>query len=463
MVEPLSPPLAAPPVDRPRARPATAPDLRAVLVSYAFPPVGGAGVQRVLKLTKYLPGHGVTPTILTVSNPSVPVLDPSLARDIPDGVQVVRARTLEPGYAVKGSAWKASAGGRASLAGRARGFIVATARQALVPDAQLLWQPAAQAALGRLLLAQPVDVVLISGPPFSQFLLAPLARLRRGTAVVLDYRDEWSTYRNAYEMAPRLARVLGGPLEGALLRSAHAVVTATDEFRANLLGQFPFLDPASVHSIPNGYDPDDVPEGLPAPPADKLVLTYAGTVFKLTSARGLLGGIRRLHEREPALAKDLRVRFFGRIVDTELDAFEGTEALGVERLGYIEHARVLAELTASHQVNCLLADVPGAERVYPGKIFELMYLRRPCLTLAPKGALADLVTRHHLGDVLAPGDEAGVAAALERSLRAFRAGTLEKEARVVGIERYHRRRLAGEFAAVMREARDRARPRSRRA
>ena len=35
--------------------------MRALIVSYAFPPVGGAGVQRVLKLVKYLPAHGIEP------------------------------------------------------------------------------------------------------------------------------------------------------------------------------------------------------------------------------------------------------------------------------------------------------------------------------------------------------------------------------------------------------------------
>ena len=44
-------------------------DLRVLLVSYSFPPVGGAGVQRVVKLAKYLPHHGVWPAILTAANP----------------------------------------------------------------------------------------------------------------------------------------------------------------------------------------------------------------------------------------------------------------------------------------------------------------------------------------------------------------------------------------------------------
>ena len=52
--------------------------LRAMLVSYVWPPTGGAGVGRVLKLAKYLSHHGVSPRVLTVSNPSVPLHDDSL-------------------------------------------------------------------------------------------------------------------------------------------------------------------------------------------------------------------------------------------------------------------------------------------------------------------------------------------------------------------------------------------------
>ena len=62
--------------------------MRILVVSYAFPPVGGAGVQRVLKLIKYLPEHGITPTVLTVDNASVPVRDASLLRDVPPSVEI---------------------------------------------------------------------------------------------------------------------------------------------------------------------------------------------------------------------------------------------------------------------------------------------------------------------------------------------------------------------------------------
>ena len=273
---------------------------------------------------------------------------------------------------------------------------------------------------------------------------------------MLDYRDEWSTLRGASEMSrSRVARVFGDPLEAALLRQAHAVVTATDEFRDNLLARFPFIDRGRVFTVPNGYDPDDFCRPLPSPPRDRLVLTYAGTVFSLTSARGLLGAIRLLHERSPDAARTLRVRFMGRIVDTELDAFDGTEQLGVERAGYVPHDDVLQELGASHRTLCLLDDVPGAERVYPAKIFELMRLGRPIMTLAPPGsALARLVQRHGVGTALPPRDDQAICAALERAVHAFRrrGNAPATWRKTPGIERYDRRALAGEFAEILKEA-----------
>jgi Glycosyltransferase Family 4 len=434
---------------------------RALVVAYAFPPTGGAGVGRPLKLVKYLGLHGVTPAVLTAANPSVPVTDTSLLRDVPEGMEIVRARTLEPGYAVKKAGWSA-APAAAGWKKRAASWAVGVGRQALIPDPQVLWQPAAQLALARRLARQLDDVVLISAPPFSQFLLAPLARARPGVGVVLDYRDEWSTVREVFEMKATLPARAGAAMEARLLRAAHMVTTATEAFRQNLLARFTFLEPEQVVSIPNGFDPADFPSDLPGPAQDAgtFTVTYAGTLFRLTSARGFLGGVRRLHADEPELARHLRVRFLGRIVDTELDTFDGTEGLGVERIGYVPHEEVTRALAASHLALCILDEAPFVERVYPAKIFELMHLADRfalhTLTLAPPGALADLVATHQVGPVIGPRDEAAIAAFLAAELRAFVAGTRPAAQRPVGVERYDRRALAGEFARVIDQARVRA-------
>ena len=118
--------------------------MRALLVSYVFPPSGGAGVGRVLKLSKYLPDHGVNPSVLTVANPSVPVTDQTLLGDVREDMEILRARTFEPGYAVKSAAWSSSADRRPGLKRRAIGYATQIAKAALVPDPQILWQPHAQ-------------------------------------------------------------------------------------------------------------------------------------------------------------------------------------------------------------------------------------------------------------------------------------------------------------------------------
>lgn len=436
--------------------------LRVLIVTYQFPPVGGAGVQRVLKLVKYLPCHGIEPAVLTVDNPSVPLWDDTLFRDVPQGTTVLRARTLEPGYGVKQVAWTAAGSGQLTMPMRILRRLSGAARQLLIPDPQILWQPAAQVTLLRRLLGPSRDdVVLVSGPPFSQFLLGLLPSLTPGVGVVLDYRDEWTTYRRSYEMVgSRLTDAVGEPLERALLGRADAVTTATDNFRHNLLCRFGSLAPHQISTIENGYDPDDFPDPLPEPPRDRFVLSYAGTLFKLTSPRGLLGAIRRLHAAEPELARLLHVRFMGRVVDTEREAFAGMEPLGVSIEGYVEHGKVLSELARSHMVLCLLDQVPGAEHIYPGKVFELMHLGRPCLTLAPDGALARLARHHQIGPVLHPRDEGAIAVLLAEKLRAFRDGTLSVRAEAVDTVRYHRRELAGAFARVLRLAAERARRRA---
>ena len=55
-------------------------------------------MQRCLKFVKHLPEFGITPTVITVSEKeaSYPILDESLAADIPEGVRVIRTATNEP-------------------------------------------------------------------------------------------------------------------------------------------------------------------------------------------------------------------------------------------------------------------------------------------------------------------------------------------------------------------------------
>ena len=122
-------------------------------------------------------------------------------------------------------------------------------------------------------------------------------------------------------------------------------------------------------------------------------------------------------------------------------------------LPYMAHRELLDELSSSHLTLCILDDVPGADRIYPGKVFELMYLGRPCLILCPDGALARLVTETHLGTRFHPDDVSGITSYLLDCLRSFRDAPAVCRSEVSDeVSRFDRRVTAGVFASTMRAA-----------
>jgi glycosyltransferase involved in cell wall biosynthesis len=416
-------------------------------------------VQRVTKWIRHLPDFGVTPVVLTAKNPSVPVQDRSLLADVAPDIQVERVPTLEPSYDAK----RKIASHRP--ASPFTGALTSAVRALLFPDPQVLWLPAAIARLARLAREpRPFDVAVITAPPFSGFLLLPFIRRLMKVPVVLDYRDEWTTTLAAGHdhRASHFASRLSALLERWVVRRAAAITTATEEFREELLARFPELDAGRVVFLPNGYDAEDLPPRELAPDRVRFVMTYAGTVFRLTSLRGLIAALRLIEKRRPELLDDFELRVYGRVAPTEEDAFVGSESLGVRRFGYLDHSQVLDALAASHVNLCVLDDVEGAERVYPAKIFELMALRRPCLVLAPPGALARLARKHAAGDVVAPRDAESIAAVVTSYLEAWQKGEFPLRSRARDLSRFSRKALAAQLAGVLLRATGKGEPGERR-
>ncbi|HEX4611087.1 MAG TPA: glycosyltransferase [Urbifossiella sp.] len=408
---------------------------RVLLISYPFPPVGGAGVQRVTKFVKYLPRHGWEVSVLTVANPSVPLYDDSLVHDIPPETVVRRARSLEPGYKLKASVAAGDAGPRAG-GGGARKLVTGLLRRAgtflLQPDPQVLWMPGAVAEGKRLLCRLRHDLILVSGPPFSSFLVgAALARAAR-LPLILDYRDEW-TISNAYWENKRLdpvSRYAQGRMQRKVVRAAAGLLATTRSSAEALRALARSAGPRrpAVGWIYNGFDPDDFHADGPAERAagGRFRLTYTGTLWNLTSVAPVVEAVRRLSVTHPDLAAGLEVVFAGRRVGAQADhvaALRGLPCTVVEH-PYLDHAAAVRLMQGSQALLLLLSDLPGAGRVVPAKLFEYMAAARPMLAVAPQGETWDLLDGHPGGGRFLPADVDGIAGWLARAVRDHRAGTL---------------------------------------
>jgi hypothetical protein len=384
---------------------------RALFIAYTFPPVGGAGVQRTTKFVKYLPQFGWAASVLTVSNPSVPVRDESLCRDVPPSTNVVRARTFEPSYSTKAALVRGGiAAGRRSIVRRALHRAVIGVLQ---PDPQILWNGPAFLAGMRALRNAPHDAIVASAPPFSTLLLGAALSRAANIPLVLDYRDEWGVSNRYWEN-----RQLRGPsvvlqhaMETYVLRRA-GVVLATSPRSA---GELEALCRAAGASAPvthifNGFDPEDFDStAAPRRSTGTWRLVYTGTLYNLMSPEPLVQAIATLARSRPELAARIELVFAGRRAAEQAERLARIAAVcRLQTHDYLPHADAIALMRSADALCVLLSDLPGSDRVIPAKLFEYIASRRPILAIAPRGDVWDLLRTHPAAFACTPGDVGGI-------------------------------------------------------
>jgi glycosyltransferase involved in cell wall biosynthesis len=238
-----------------------------LFVSYQFPPVGGAGVQRPAKFAKFLREFGWDVSVLMAANPSVPVLDESLLADLPDDLVIEKARTWEPGYAVKRGLGQSTSGGTSSRGGWKR-TLLAPVRRAmrfaagivLQPDPQLLWLPNAYRSGLALLRRLRHDVIFATSPPYTILILGTLLSRRTGLPLVVDFRDEWDISGQYLENSQRdwFSRMIQRRMQRWVLRHANAIVATTQASTSAVAARAAEAGSrAESLCIYNGFDPGD--------------------------------------------------------------------------------------------------------------------------------------------------------------------------------------------------------------
>ncbi|MFW6106874.1 MAG: glycosyltransferase [bacterium] len=428
-----------------------------LFVAYEFPPTGGAGIQRTAKFVKYLPQFGWFPSVLTVSNPSVPVFDESLLQDVPEITRVVRAPTWEPGYGAKKLVGAGSENGNANkFVGYLKRTLRDVANLILQPDPQILWAPRSVQAGRRLLRELPHQAIYATGPPFSSFVIGYRLSRAFGLPLILDYRDEWSISNRHRENRTRGA-VSGWyqqRLEKRILRHASAVL-ATTRASAHHLGSIARTagSRARVTHVYNGFDPTDftrVNLGEARAAVDLFRVCYVGTLWNLTSVKPLVEAVRLLCTQAPSIADRLELVFAGRRTEEQerlLDCLDGSPVRVVRR-PYVEHEEAIRLLRSSSLLCLLLSDTAEASRVVPGKVFEYMAARRPILAIAPEGEVWDLLKDCPSATCVRPTDVSAIAACLKTGLERLGGRSQSTEA-TFDISRFARPAQAGELASVL--------------
>jgi glycosyltransferase involved in cell wall biosynthesis len=412
--------------------------VKVLLVTLYFPPSGGGGVQRPLKLATHLPALGIETHVLAPDDPKWVHRDDEL--EPPTQAWVHRARYLGP----KGRRPADELHGTTGLE-RAATQVRLFGRRLLVPDENVSWNLTAIPAAIRVARAEEIDVVLTTSPPSSVHLIGAAVKRATGARWVADLRDSLVAHphRRAERLAVRMKEQGEHAVAKLVARYADAIVAVSDAIAVEARG---FRPSGRVVTIANGCDFDDF-AGLEYHRGQRFRITHTGSFFGKRDPRPFLSAL-----ASPGL-KDVTARFVG---DFRPSDREWAEGLGLgERLELVPYAPRRRALELQRDSEALLLLIPEAEGrgagVLTGKIFEYLAAERPILAaIPPDGAAAGLVREAGAGVVAPPDDVDALRGALQMLVERFRAGELDgspltPEQR----ERYSRRARTEELAKLL--------------
>ncbi|MEW6470512.1 MAG: glycosyltransferase [Bacteroidota bacterium] len=432
---------------------------RVLIITYYWPPSGGSGVQRWLKFVKYLRHYGWEPIVYTPSNPESPVIDPSLEKDIPEGITVLKTEIREPYGLYKRFI------GRKKDEKINTGFLTEKKRPGLaeriavwvrgnlfIPDARKWWIQPSVTYLTEYLSKNKVDVIVSTGPPHSMHLIALGLKKRSGIKWLADFRDPW-TQIDYYEdlNLTTWADRKHHRLEREVLLNADAVVsvgkTMQEEF-IRLLGE----DGAAgkFHVITNGYDEDDVYQGEVVPDK-KFSIAHIGTMVRTRNPIALWEALSRLVKERKDFAADLELKLAGKVDFQVLDSLKhyGLDTY-VNRIDYLPHAEVMKLQQQAQVLLLVLNNTKNAKGILTGKFFEYLAARRPVLCIGPAdGDAAEIVRATHSGKCVDFADQDSAYAEVKEYYEQFKKGGLQ--ANSSGIHKFSRKGLTREMAELLKK------------
>lgn len=413
------------------------PPVKVLLVTMYFPPAGGGGVQRPLKLAQYLPGFGIETHVLAPDDPKWVHRDAELRA--PTQAWVHRARYLGPRARKPAEELRAADGFERALV-----QAQVTARRLLVPDASVTWNLTAIPSAIRIVRREGIDAVITTSPPGSVHLIGAAVRRATGARWIADLRDPLvaNQHRRSDTKAARARQVTNERLARLIARQADAVSCVSDAIAEEVrdLGAR-----GVVRTIANGCDFDDF-AGLEYERSPRFRITHTGSFFGQRDPRPFLQAL-----ADSGL--DVVARFVG---DFRSSDHEWAEALELgDRLQLVPYAPRSESLRLQRDSEALLLLVPEAggrgKGVLSGKVFEYLAAGRPILAVVPPdGAAAAVIRETGAGLVVAPDDVAGIRAALEELHGQYEdGGLLSIELPVELRERLSRRARVEEVADLL--------------
>lgn len=344
--------------------------MRSVLViAYRYLPENTSGVQRIRRLSKYLPESGYQAHIVC-GNPHGVTEESEYVRHAP-----------KPGFEER------------QAAGMAKALSVL---EPVTPIPYLTWLPHAAGAALEVIEATGAVAIISSSPPAVSHLAALGVREQTGLPWIADLRDP----------------LIGNPTHGAasagwdhamepaIVNAANAVTVTTDVMAEQLSSRYPHLA-HKFHVIWNGFDPEETPApSMAERPRPYRVLTHAGMLYFNREPGLIADGLHRLMSAGNLAKGSIRLRLIGQVMNPQ-KLYQRASAVALLQHGVLEaDGRLLPREQALQAIvdsdYLLLLDLPtsfGGAYAVPAKLYDYALAGRPILALTQRNSPVERLLR----------------------------------------------------------------------
>lgn len=386
---------------------------KVLIITYYWPPSGGAGVQRWLKFAKYLPEFGWEPVIYTPENPYFAIKDESLVKDLPQDIKVIKKKIFEP-YRLyerlvgeKGGSVNqgfidqekenASIASKISLWIRGNLFI---------PDARRFWIGPSVRYLNRYLKKQPVDAIVTSGPPHSMHLIGKRLKKKMNIPWIADFRDPWTQIDFYHKLnISKFADQIHRKLERSVFNLADTVLTVNWQMKY----EFQRIGGQKIEVLTNGFDEDDFP-AKKQKDIRKFTVFHLGSMNSDRNIDSFWKSLKDISARNENFHSQLRVVLIGKIdssVFKSIAKYDLTSQL--EHIDYMPHEEALSMAGEASLLYLPLNQTHNVKGITPGKLYEYLALKRPILCIGHKnGDAAKILDKTGAGKNFQPEDNEGM-------------------------------------------------------
>ncbi|MFV8337814.1 glycosyltransferase family 4 protein [Flavobacterium sp. LB3P21] len=420
-----------------------------LIITYYWPPAGGPGVQRWLKFVKYLPDFGIQPIVYIPENPTYPIVDENLVKEVSDKAIILKQTIFEPyqlaSFLSKNKTKKISSGIIPNQ--KKQSFLDKTflwiRGNLFIPDARVFWVKPSVAYLEKYIVENNIDTIITSGPPHSLHLIGLELKQKFDLKWFADFRDPWTTI--GYHKSLRLSSFAAKKhkaLEHKVLNTADTIIVTSKTTKT----EFQAITNKPIAVITNGYDAENVEKQTLD---SKFSLAHIGSFLSERNPLILWESLVELINEIPDFKSHLEVKLIGAVSQEVLETITqfGLNSY-LNNLGYVSHAEAIAHQRKSQVLLLIEIDSEDTKSIIPGKLFEYMVSNRPIIAVGPNGSdFAEIITETNTGVFFDYSEKMKLKSVILDFYNQFLEGKLQ--ANGVGLQSYSRKNLTKELSQLI--------------